>query len=107
MATRNSRVLASFVQYCQDHPDQRFWQALTNWSGWGYVLLTNERVFGNKAGDLHRAVIEYKDPYHWEGFSHLDHADTTDGPVPHPYGLRADGRPNEGLPPPRPGSLHP
>lgn len=27
----------SFVKYCEQNPDQRFWQALTNWAGMSYV----------------------------------------------------------------------
>lgn len=30
--TRNSEALESFTRYCQQNPDQRFWQALRNWS---------------------------------------------------------------------------
>lgn len=30
---RNSRVLASFVTYAIEHPGQRFYQCLLNWSG--------------------------------------------------------------------------
>ena len=37
--TRNSEVRASFVRYCEQHPDERFWQALRNWSGHEYVLV--------------------------------------------------------------------
>ena len=29
------------VSYCEKHPEERFWQALRNWSGWGFVLVTN------------------------------------------------------------------
>jgi len=36
--TRNSEALLSFVTYCVQHPDQRFWQALRNWSKWSFIL---------------------------------------------------------------------
>lgn len=36
--TRNSEKLASFVAYCESHPDERFWQALRNWSGHWAIL---------------------------------------------------------------------
>jgi hypothetical protein len=42
MANRNSVVLASFVEYCQTHPDHRFWQALRNWAGVPFVLVSKE-----------------------------------------------------------------
>ena len=25
--------LKSFIAYCEQHPEERFWQALRNWSG--------------------------------------------------------------------------
>lgn len=37
--TRNSEKLASFVKYCEEHPEERFWQALRNWSGYWAVLV--------------------------------------------------------------------
>lgn len=29
---KNQEELNSFVEYCTAHPEQRFWQALLNWS---------------------------------------------------------------------------
>lgn len=29
---KNARLLSSFILYCETHPDERFWQALRNWS---------------------------------------------------------------------------
>ncbi len=29
---RNNAVLADFVRYCEEHPQERFWQALRNWA---------------------------------------------------------------------------
>ena len=28
----SQKKLESFIEYCQDHPSQRFWQALRNWN---------------------------------------------------------------------------
>ena len=36
--THNSEVLASFAEYCKEHPDERFWQALRNWSGYPFIF---------------------------------------------------------------------
>ena len=33
MESKNYDTLREFMRYCQDHPEQRFWQALCNWSG--------------------------------------------------------------------------
>lgn len=32
MESKNDRQLASFMNYCYRHPEQRFWQALRNWA---------------------------------------------------------------------------
>ena len=34
-------VLESFCKYCQDHPKERFWQALRNWADYDYVFVKN------------------------------------------------------------------
>jgi hypothetical protein len=39
--TRNSFVLSSFVAYCEKHPEQRFWQALRNWSGCNFIYVSD------------------------------------------------------------------
>lgn len=39
---KNSKLLKSFVKYCQKNPDERFWQALRNWSGFKYILRAND-----------------------------------------------------------------
>lgn len=31
--SKNSELLGSFVRYCLENPEMRFWQALNNWSG--------------------------------------------------------------------------
>lgn len=40
--TRNSKELMSFVDFCIAHPELRFFQALCVWSGWRFVLVTND-----------------------------------------------------------------
>lgn len=43
--TKNSKLLWSFMKYCKIHPEERFWQALRNWSGWIYIRasMNNEK----------------------------------------------------------------
>jgi hypothetical protein len=53
--TRNSAVLRDFVAYCVRHPHERFWQALRNWSGYNFIL-----VSGKYCG-------EGRDTFSWEG----------------------------------------
>ena len=35
--SENRKTLASFVQYAELHPTERFWQALRNWSGRAFI----------------------------------------------------------------------
>jgi hypothetical protein len=35
---RNKAALASFTAYCEAHPQQRFWQALRNWSVYDSIV---------------------------------------------------------------------
>jgi len=58
--TRNSEVLASFVKYCEENPELRFWQALKNWSGCGAIIA---RYF-LKPFDGQR--LSDHDTYNWE-----------------------------------------
>lgn len=34
---KNKKILESFVAHCEAHPEQRFWQALRNWSGVAFI----------------------------------------------------------------------
>lgn len=49
--TRNSEVLKDFVDYCNRHPTERFWQALRNWSGYGFVYVSNTKPPGADTKD--------------------------------------------------------
>ncbi len=66
MKTRNSEVLADFVQYCTTHPDERFWQALRNWSGYMAVGVTDTFSF-DKGG-----YVDHRDTFYWEGRNDRD-----------------------------------
>lgn len=35
---KNGKLLESFTKYCLEHPELRFWQALTCWSGYNYIV---------------------------------------------------------------------
>lgn len=56
MQNKNKKLLDEFVEYCNKHPEQRFWQALRNWSGWGHILVCQ------KWGDNDTE----QDTYYWE-----------------------------------------
>lgn len=63
--TRNSAVLRSFIRYCEAHPEQRFWQALRNWSGIVYIYASEIppdefHIIDGEAG-------YFEDTFYWEG----------------------------------------
>lgn len=52
---RNQELLQDFTNYCEEHPEMRFWQALCNWA--------------NVIAVLHRVKIAQDpvDTYYFEG----------------------------------------
>lgn len=64
-ATRNSELLISFVKACFQHTDGRFWQVLSNWSGWPYIFFSKERPVHHNESLIWREH-EIHDPYYWE-----------------------------------------
>lgn len=41
-AVRSEKTKADFVRYLAAHPQERFWQAVRNFSNYNWVLVTNE-----------------------------------------------------------------
>jgi hypothetical protein len=39
MKNKNIKLLKDFTNYCIKHPEQRFWQALRNWSNFYLILV--------------------------------------------------------------------
>jgi len=35
---KSKELLDSFTKYCENNPEQRFWQALTNWSKFKFIF---------------------------------------------------------------------
>lgn len=58
---KSAQELKRFTAYCNAHPDERFWQALRNFSGWDSILVT---VVGNKTITL--------DTFYWEETKRLN-----------------------------------
>lgn len=65
MENRNEKLLKDFSEYCEQNPEQRFWQALRNWSGGGFILKSDEPTF-NFPGDW-KGIDLPKDTFYWEG----------------------------------------
>ena len=57
---RNIETLNSFIKYCKEHPHERFWQALRNWSGFHFIYGSNKCSAMEKVDDL-------KNTFYYEG----------------------------------------
>jgi hypothetical protein len=55
--SKNIAILNDFIHYCIAHPDERFWQALRNWSEFKFIY-ANKDTRMNDAGE---------DTYYFEG----------------------------------------
>jgi hypothetical protein len=63
--TRNGKLLESFAGYCKQHPEERFWQALRNWSGRNFVFVSDTGPH-----DLMTfSTTDLEDTFYWEGKS--------------------------------------
>lgn len=40
---KSTKELLSFISYCIAHPEERFWQALRNWSEYHFILAADSR----------------------------------------------------------------
>ena len=36
--SKNNRLLKDFTAYCKQYPEERFWQALRNWSEHSFIM---------------------------------------------------------------------
>jgi hypothetical protein len=57
--TRSRKPLSSFIRYCVTHPNERFWQALRNWSGYPFIYVSNQ-----PPGNVHGRMT---DTFNFEG----------------------------------------
>jgi hypothetical protein len=53
----DSDLLEDFTAYCLEHPTERFWQALRNWSGQNYIMAA-------VAKDTR--LMEAEDTFYWK-----------------------------------------
>jgi len=44
MKNKNQKLLKDFANYCKKHPEERFWQALSNWIK--YDIYIKDKQFG-------------------------------------------------------------
>lgn len=48
---KNSQALKSLTEFCDKHPELRFWQALVSWSGYNYIYGSMIAVEDNNLRD--------------------------------------------------------
>lgn len=60
---KSKELLNDFTKYCQEHPEERFWQALRNWSGADFLMYWDNKEFDEKEADR----MGLKDTFYWEG----------------------------------------
>lgn len=67
---KNTELLESFQDYCIEHPEERFWQALRNWAGVAFIYAqpTGVPIFDIFDVDSARdEKSEVYDTFYWEG----------------------------------------
>lgn len=69
---KNQEMLQSFAKYMMEHPTQRFWQALRNWSDTNFIFMSDatshedaknhlqDTFYRDDASELER-IKEYQD----------------------------------------------
>ena len=58
--TKNERLMMEFYLYCLRHPEERFWQALRNWSGASYIFM-GDKLGAEVQGGRDTFYFEKKD----------------------------------------------
>ena len=47
----SKELLANFSEYCAAHPEERFWEALRNWSNVPFLIASHQPPSGSDAVD--------------------------------------------------------
>ena len=61
--SKNAKLIESFTDYCVEHPEFRFWQALRNWSGGDAIMMIKDTwevdtFYWNKKDEFKKSVEE-------------------------------------------------
>jgi hypothetical protein len=56
-----NKTLKSFVEFCEIHPDLRFWQALSIWAGYPFIYVSHKNVAQETQNN------DLVDTYYFEG----------------------------------------
>lgn len=62
MAVRSEKTKQGFIKYMEEHPDERFWQAVRNYSGYSFIIASDELPIGENQADT----------FYWEGLTRED-----------------------------------
>ncbi len=62
MKNNQRKLLLDFTKYCLEHPQERFWQALSNWSNSNFILTAKYWTNQNNKDEY----TEIIDTYYWE-----------------------------------------
>ena len=62
-------IQEDFINYLKEHPDERLWQALRNWSGHDFIFAGN---LSNRLGGTEHAIVDgvktyVKDTFYFGG----------------------------------------
>jgi hypothetical protein len=57
----NKKLLKDFTKYCFKHPEERFWQALRNWSECNQILRVSLWSSGER-----NTIPNYEDTFYFE-----------------------------------------
>lgn len=58
MESKNELLLEQFTEYCANHPEERFFQALRNWMEVGYLLVAD-------GADKSDVLTDVQDTFYW------------------------------------------
>ena len=67
--SKNSKDLRKFVLYCLQNPEQRFWQALRNWSKANFILKSSHfdfEMFDDKWRKKNKRNLDIEDTFYLE-----------------------------------------
>ncbi len=59
--SKNYKLMNEFALYCLDNPDQRFWQALRNWSGEKFILTSKELLLPYSIDSKESFYVDIRD----------------------------------------------
>lgn len=69
MESKNREMLDSFCKYCENHPTERFWQALRNWAQSSVNSDINFILVADSGIDAESGEIGYtnvSDTFYWD-----------------------------------------